>query len=63
MGAHSKLKVIEFFLHNTVFDDVGLTTTYLFYDERGYWDECKLTLDEALLKYPLDEFKWVYGDE
>ena len=46
--------------------DTGYKEVYLFYPEdepyNGNWDEDKLTLSEALKKYPKSEYQWFLMD-
>lgn len=51
-------KEIEFTCYASRFNE-GLTTLFLFYPQ-GVWDEDKLTLEDALNKYPVEEYEWVY---
>lgn len=48
------------------FADTGYKEVYLFYPEdepyNGNWDEDKLTLSEALKKYPKSEYQWFLMD-
>lgn len=40
----------------------GITTLFLFYPD-GIWDEDKLTIKEALNKYPIELYNWLYCAE
>ena len=40
----------------------NLYTLFLFYP-KGMWDENKLTLQEALVKYPPHEYNWLFFDD
>jgi len=55
------MKTIEFTCYKTN-DDNGKYFLFLFYIN-GVWDEYKWTLEEALAKYPLDQYTWISIDE
>jgi hypothetical protein len=52
---------ITFVCYKYNWDD-GVGTMFLFYPN-GEWDEDKLTLDEALVAYPSDQFEWINADD
>ena len=48
---------IEFTCYKYKADDC-VFTMFLFYPS-GEWDEDKLTIQEALISYPVDEYEWL----
>lgn len=51
-------QTIKFIRGNAIFDDIGETTIYYFYPN-GVWDDDKLLYEDALIKYPTDQFNWI----
>jgi hypothetical protein len=41
--------------------DEGTGTLFLFWPD-GVWDEDKLTIHEALDRYPVSEYEWIHTD-
>lgn len=53
---------VEFYCYPTT-DSSGKYTIFMFYLD-GLWDEDKLTLVEAIAKYPPDNYEWFkLGDD
>ncbi len=66
-----KLKNIYFNVGNTTFAD-NTSAIFFFYEKyippynntpKYTWDEDKLTINEAVVKYPPTEFNWINLDQ
>lgn len=60
MGTNS-LRPIDFICYRYTWDK-GVGTMFLFYID-GLWDEDKLSIEEALDKYPIDEYNWLHMEQ
>jgi len=55
-----KKEIIYFLCYEYVYSQ-GITTLFLFYPN-GEWDDDKNTIQESLVKYPLDKYEWVHSE-
>lgn len=49
---------IEYTTCITVFDELEVTIYYFY--PNGIWDDDKLLLAEAQLKYPVNKYNWIF---
>lgn len=56
----SKKKFVDFTCYRYDYNS-GVCTLFLFYED-GVWNEDKLTVSEALHRYPPNEYEWIHFD-